>query len=160
MDGVLATQALWLGKAEGVEVTFDPRRLPFERLLERAAAAQCDRAVWTTTQAQFQAAEQSVAARAVPLASMTGASAPRRDREPKYYLLQTPLKHVPMTPAQAARVNAVVRVGGLEASGWRDFLSPAQLAILDRVLAQPETEWPVVVDVALDRAWQSVGTGG
>jgi hypothetical protein len=36
------------------------------------------------------------------------ASELRADKEPKYYLLQTPLRFVPMTAVQAARCNAAL----------------------------------------------------
>ena len=62
----------------------------------------------------------------------------RPDDMPKWSIRQTDgLKYVPMTPAQAARVNADFHAGR-PIDAW---LSPAQNRLLQRVLKNPDGNW-------------------
>jgi len=45
----------------------------------------------------------------------------RMDKEQKYYLLQTPLKDLALSEAQACRVNASLD------GDWKQYLSPSQV---------------------------------
>ncbi|HEB53214.1 MAG TPA: hypothetical protein ENI87_08175 [bacterium] len=144
---MLATESLWLGKAEGVRVTFDTRRLAFARLLEHARAGDCARHVWTTTAEQQRLAAEVVGARARPLRSMVGEQAPRRDRDQHYYLGRTALRFVPMTGVQATRVNAALHGRTLAAADLGRFLSPRQLRWLESVQMAPDADWPVALGV-------------
>lgn len=129
-------------------MTYDRTRVSFERLLRHATATGCDRTVWTTTDAQRELARASLGDRAVPASSLTGDQRPRPDREQQYYLLQTPLRFVPLTRAQATRLNAAVGAAGLgadekaTANDWRTWLSPAQQKQLALVRAHPDHAWP------------------
>lgn len=142
---MIATRAGWLDQHEVCEVWFDPAVTPFATLLAAATARGCARQVWTTTDAQ---------AAAAPSAQRLVA-APRPDKEPKYYLLQTPWKHVPMTSRQACVVNALLRPGGPGVTGDAP-LSLRQRDLFAAVKAQPGSAWPVVVDVPLAEAWSKV----
>ena len=83
-----------------VEVWFDPKVLSFEQLLAHGESKECARKVWREKPKQF-----------------------RLDKEQKYYLLQTPLARLPMSEAQACRVNA-----SLAGDAYLKWLSPAQRA--------------------------------
>ncbi len=139
----MATRAGFLGQAEVVDVTFDPRVLPFKKLLAHAHERTCADAVHTTTAAQLEVARTLLGDRARALSGDV-----RGDKEPKYYLLQTPFRAVPMTELQATRVNARVRTGGFDA-----LLSPRQHAAWQTVKSQPQTNWPVAVDRPIAEAW-------
>lgn len=131
------------------EVWFDPQRLPFHELLAHGRSSDCATNVWTTTTAQLAAAREAVGEAATRLQSE-----PRADKEPKYYLLQTPFQHVPMTAAQAARCNAALAPG---AKGHpKQWLSPRQLQVYRKVQQDREREWPVAVDVPITAAWAKV----
>jgi hypothetical protein len=45
----------------------------------------------------------------------------RMDKEQKYYLMQTPMKDLALSEAQACRVNASLD------GNWKQYLSPSQL---------------------------------
>ena len=95
---MLRTESLWIGKAEAVRVTFDRARIGFGKLLAHAGRTQCDRFVYTTSDAQLRLARAAFGERARALASVTADGAELRvDDEQQYYLLQTPLRSVPMT---------------------------------------------------------------
>lgn len=153
---MLATTAGWLGKHEVVDVRFDPRVLPFARLLEFAQQTGCDRLVWTTSASQQEHAAAVLGERARPLGE-----APRPDREPKYYLLQQLLRHVPMTEMQAARTNALLApsrkgyavTGGLAGEDRLRFLSPGQRQLVKVVGRDVGEHWPVLVDRPFLEAW-------
>lgn len=142
---MIATRAGWLEKHEVTEVWFDPTVLPFEKLLAHAERTDCARALWVTTDAH---------AKVAPKAQRLHAE-PKPDKEPKYYLLLTPWKHVPMTPRQAAVVNARLRPGGPGVSDDAP-LSPRQHALFAEVKARPEVAWPVVVGESIDAAFLRV----
>lgn len=131
-----------------VEVRYDPKALPFERLLLHAQRTGCDRAVFTTT-----AAQQRHAAAEVGRLAQRAAGRIRPDREPKYYLFKHPsLSRVPMTELQAIRVN--VAVGRREGdAAVRALLSPRQQALWAAVQAAPDAGWPRAVGQDLVVAW-------
>ncbi|MCA8954083.1 MAG: hypothetical protein KDE27_31535 [Planctomycetes bacterium] len=142
----MATRAGWLDGHEVTEVWFDPAALSFAELLAAGREHDCARLAWTTTNAQFELARTKLGDGAKRLTTE-----PRADREPKYYLLQTPYRHVPMTAAQAARCNAALAPGAkVDAKRW---LSPRQLRLLERIAADGEREWPVAIGQPIADAW-------
>lgn len=157
---MLRTESLWIGKAEAVRVTFDRARIGFAKLLAHAGRTQCDRFVYTTSDAQLRLARAAVGERARALASVTAdGAALRADDEQQYYLLQAPLRSVPMTATQAARINAAMRPAGdapVDAApsedGWRRWLSPRQLEHLQQVRAAPDAGWPLAIGVPMAEA--------
>jgi len=146
---VLATESLWFGRTEGVRVTYDRERVRFTSLLEVATAKQCDLFVWTTTDAQLDAARRAVGERAQAYATREPLQPARQDSEQQHYLHKSPLRFVPMTRPQATRVNAALRRGPAGASRW---LSPAQRRWLELVKETPDKPWPVAQGVPLQAA--------
>ena len=148
---MLATKAAWFEGHEVVQVDYDPRTLTYDKLFAHASKHDCTRHVWTTTKAQFEHASAAIGDLAHRFSGKLGPeSGLRPDKEPKYYLLQTPLRHVPMTPAQAARINANLK------GNWQRYLSPAQLTMLATIRKAPKRSWPIVVEVPLEQAWAKV----
>ena len=76
----------------------------------------------------------------------------RVDREPKYYLLHSNLAHVPMTPLQAARINAQVR---LKSGAIREMLSPRQRELLRVIEEHADAKWPIAVERDIRAAWDA-----
>jgi len=145
LDGVVGTMPGFLDGLEVVEVEFDPSRLPYDKLLSEAKSMKCASKVFARSDAQLSAAKKSVGD-----ATVRSDEEFRPDKEPKYYLLQTPLRHVPMTPLQAARVNAAL--GRHESAD--PFLSPRQLALLAAIKSQPKTKWPLAIGQNITAAWE------
>ncbi len=142
---MVATRAAFLEGHEVVEVQFDPRRLSFADLLRTAVNKECAQHIYTTTDAQQTAAAAAVGALAKP--SPGGL---RADGEPKYGLFHSPLRALPLTQAQAVRVNARLRRGGdVDA-----VLSPQQRAWAAELRAAPDADWPNLVDRDLREAWE------
>ena len=98
VEGVVAVRPGWIDRVEVVEVHFDPQRIAYEDLVKRADEAKCTVRVFTRDDAQQETAQRLVAERAVR------SDASVRTDDDKYYLSRTPLRFVPMTPLQAARV--------------------------------------------------------
>lgn len=126
IDGVLATRSGMMGDDEVVEVVYDPGALALESLVERARAMDCATAVYAHTAGDFEQARELVGGKARP--------APERaamidEKQVKYALKRTPMARLPLTPLQAARINADIRLGP-DPARW---LSPRQLDLLDRV---------------------------
>lgn len=145
LDGVVGTMPGFVDGLEVVEVEFDPGRLPYDKLLSEAKSMKCASKVFARSDAQLRAAKRTVGDAAVRSDEKV-----RPDKEPKYYLLQTPLRHVPMTPLQAARVNAAL--GKHESAD--PFLSPRQLALLAEIKSRPKADWPVVIGKEITAAWE------
>lgn len=77
----------------------------------------------------------------------------RTDREPKYYLAQTPFRAVPMTSLQACRANSLVALG----ESPNAVLSPRQRAIADYIERNPEKSWKNHIGTTdLVSAWTTV----
>lgn len=124
-----------------VEVEFDPTVLPFSRLLDVGTRKDCASQVFTTTDAQLDAARKAVGDAAARLSQ-----AVRTAEDLKYHLRQGPLQYLPMTPTQAARANA-------DARHAEDVLSPGQRHLLQEIREHPEIAWPNAIGVDFVTAW-------
>jgi len=117
LDGVVKTRQGWIGGREVVEVWYDPAVLHYAELLAHADENECARWVWTRSDAQQRVAVARVGSRAERLSGPI-----RLDAQQKYYLLKSPLAKLPLSEAQACRVNAALR------GNWQRYLSPVQQA--------------------------------
>lgn len=128
-DGVLATRIGSLGGGEAVEVDYDPEKVGLADLLKSAAEARCARTVFVGTDADEKAARELALLKVVRTTSRVAL-----DAEQKYHLANSsPWNRVPMTEAQASRVNAAVAADE-DPSRW---LSPAQTKLAERMKKKP-----------------------
>ncbi len=128
LDGVVATRVGWLDGLEVVEVHYLSARLRYEELLERAIGFDCAQRVFAHTDAQLEVARKRVGKRAVRTDDVAR-DAKTSDR--KWHLQRSALRWLPLTPTQAARLNADLASGG-DTSRW---LSPRQSQLAQRIAA-------------------------
>jgi hypothetical protein len=152
LDGVVATRAGWLARREVVEVTFDPKVLPYADLVRKAKAAGCTAPVFARSDAQLHTARTIVGEKAV----RNGGEIRHEAKDTKFRLRKTPLRHVPMLEILAVRANAAL--GGRGAKGSpadraAAVLAPSQRALLALVRKHPEAGWPDAVGRDFDAAW-------
>ncbi len=94
--------------------------------------------------------QHEVARTLVGNAALTSDESIKPDSEPKYYLSQTLLRFVPMTPLQASRVNAAVGDG----DDPNKYLSPRQIELFALIKAHPTTRWKSFIGSAdITGAW-------
>ncbi len=126
IDGVVSTEAGWLDGKEVVELVYDPARVDYAKLVTEARGVKCCSKVYARTDAQLEAANGVIDAsrtdEAIKLA---------KDSDRKYYLTKSPLRYLPMTPAQATKVNAALAAK----APYTTFLSPRQRALAKRLLS-------------------------
>ncbi|MFQ5429922.1 MAG: VPGUxxT family thioredoxin-like (seleno)protein, type 2 [Phycisphaerae bacterium] len=147
VDGVIATMPGFLQGKEVVEVRFDPRAVSYAALVAKARTLKCADTVFVHDPTQQKAAEAALGSAAV----RTDAAI-RPDKQPKYYLAQTPYRYVPMTGLQASRVNAAL---GRKQDPKR-FLSPGQVALHRLIERNPKAPWPDAIGADdLPRAWRA-----
>lgn len=119
MDGVVATRVGWLDKLEVVEVSYHEDVVSFDALLGRAIGFECASKVYATNDEQLRKARARVGERAVKDERVArDAKLPHRKR----HLRKSPIQYLPLTPAQATRVNADIASGN-DPDRW---LSPGQ----------------------------------
>lgn len=148
LDGVVSTQPGFLNGHEVVEVEYNPKKLPFDKLVQKAQQHDMAGRVYTRNENQRRIAEKRVGRNA----SISNKEI-RIDREPKYYLSRTPLRFIPMTELQAARVNAAVG----SRKDFSDYLSPRQLNLLSVIQQHPKAGWKNMIGANnLIDSWQSV----
>jgi hypothetical protein len=116
LDGVLGTRTGFVGGAEAVEVTYDPSSLSAAALAARASTLPC---------------------RPGPV---DGALRPTT-ADDKHHTRGTVWASVPMTPAQATRVNAALGAGRDPA----EFLSPRQRTLATNLARIPADARPVLI---------------
>jgi len=140
VHGVVATKPGFLSGLEVVDAEFDPAVISYGDLLERSrAAGAADRALPRTDEQRRAVANEPRCDAAITA-----------DAEPKYYLSLTTYRFVPMTPAQASRVNAALARRD-DPNAW---LSPRQLRLHQVVIAHPERPWKNAVGADFARAWR------
>jgi hypothetical protein len=139
IDGVIQTQAGWIGKHEVVRVTFDPNQLDFGTLLKAAAELQCTSKVFANSDAQAKSAQK----RGLPVERLSAESkfqlANASDR--KYYLRNSHLGHLPLTASQATKLNAeLYRSAGVKGDSnlTSRWLSPRQCQLAKLILQRTE----------------------
>lgn len=106
--------------------------MSFKKLLEHARTKDCARRVWTRTPAQAKLANAALGDLAAPAPAPASI---RLDAEQKYYLLQTPLAKLPLSEAQACRVNAQ-----LNGEAYLRYLSPRQVKLARALLAAAKAD--------------------
>ena len=131
LDGVLATRAGWFGGNEVVEVVFDPTVRDYDRLVRSAQELNCAQTVFAHDQEQLTKATRLAGRKAVLIKS------PAREAkasDQKYTLNRTELRHLPLTPMQATKVNADLRNG----EDPRRWLSPRQKEMLKAITKETD----------------------
>jgi hypothetical protein len=141
---VVKTTSGWIGRGEVVEVEFDPATVAFASLVKQAIEKKAASRVIARSEAQQKTA-RLILGRAVPRSDE-----PVRVDDEKYYVSRTALRHVPMFPLQATRVNG--RVGARKS--FDDLLSPSQRRLLEDVKAHPKAGWPVAIGKDFLPAWR------
>ena len=111
-------------------VRFDASKLSYERLLGHAKEHGCTTQVWTTSDAHLAEARKVVGDKAEPLGSTSIRVAKESDQV--YYLRNSTLRFVPLTPLQARRVNGAMYLKQ-DVKAW---LSPRQLELWKSVAAK------------------------
>ena len=123
IKGVLGTRPGWVDGNEVVEVVFDPTVNDYGRLVKAAQSLDCAQVVYAHDRKQLAEATKLAASKVAPI------EAPARDAkssDQKYWLNRSELRHLPLTPMQATKVNADLR-NGADPTRW---LSPRQKAML------------------------------
>lgn len=125
LDGVTRTRAGWVGGREVVEVEFDPTVIGYDALLASARKTKCADVAYAHTDAQWSIAKAKT--RQAERLDERARDASNRDQH--FALGRTEADFLPLTPMQATKVNAALRLGG-DAKQW---LSPRQLRLLGRI---------------------------
>jgi len=115
LKGVIATEAGFMHGREVVKVKYDKSKTDIDRLATKAGQVKCADQVFTDVNAKGKFSYKK-----------TGKY--RKDIQDKYYLLHSPLKAIPMTNYQKAKVNSALG-SGMDAMM---FLSPRQLYLLEK----------------------------
>ncbi|NND35486.1 MAG: hypothetical protein HKN76_23055 [Saprospiraceae bacterium] len=143
IDGVFKTEAGFMNHDEVVNVYYDPEIVELESILKEGQKTNCaDGAYYQDKQEKDEASKILAANKLRPISRF------KPDQEPKYYLTQTVYKDVPMSPAQAVKINALIGY-----SKSPDFLlSPRQLQMLEYLKKFGKATWASSID---DKQWQS-----
>lgn len=133
IDGVITTKSGWLDGLEVVDLTFDPKTVDYATLVETAQSMACASRVFARDDTQFSIAEREVGTDAIR-SNQASTDAKASDR--KFALGRSALNYVPMTPMQATKVNAALRLS----EDPRVFLSPGQIDLLGEVYARQKVD--------------------
>jgi len=147
IPGVVDSEPGFMGNSEVVSVTFNADITSYEDLVVTAKEKKAFDRIFTYTEEQEKVAESLVGS-----SSSKKAGKFRADSQPKYYLLHSPYRLLPMLPNQASRVNTAVGLGGDPTI----FLSPKQLEILSFIKANPKKGWENVYEKPFLVAWEQV----
>lgn len=129
LPGVTKTRAGWIGGKEVVEVFFDPGRMAYGDLIDKAREMRCASVVFAHSDDQWSKAQATVGVAAERTRGPAG-DAKASDR--KYHLLRSPLRFLPLTPMQATRINSELALKG-EPERW---LSARQVRLAARIQTQ------------------------
>ncbi len=123
IEGVLTSEAGFIGGREVTLVSYDPARLPLASLAAAAAKVECAQAVFVP-----EADRAELKTTRLTVAALNGyRAAPAGDQ--KKQLQGTPAARLRLTPEQATKLNAWLRVDAAKA---RSFLTPEQRTAFDK----------------------------
>jgi peptide methionine sulfoxide reductase MsrA len=142
IDGVMQTEAGFMDHREVVNVYYDPEVVSLEHILQEGRKTKCADQIYYNNEQQRKEANNILGN-----AQMKAAGKFSPDKDPKYYLAQTVYKYLPMTPAQAVKINALIGQGKSPAP----LLSPRQRVILDRLKVGSEVSWASCIN---DKKWE------
>ncbi len=131
LPGVLATRAGWRDKLEVVRLEFDPKVVDYRKLLDTAQSFECASKVFALSDEQLSLARDLVGADAVRVADPMREA---KDSDQLYYLRNSNLRHLPLTPFQATKVNGAL---GLK-QPVEPWLSPRQRKLLETIESLPD----------------------
>ena len=127
LPGVKDTRSEWVGGKEVVRVTYNPKVIGYETLLKSAQQLKCASTVFAHDQNQLRSAKSF--ASDVQLLSESSGRRDAKASDQKYYLRQTVLRHLPLTPLQSTKINAALHTQGDVAH----LLSPRQQKLHERL---------------------------
>ncbi len=133
LDGVLSTRSGWRDGLEVVQVTFSPSRISYKKLLESAQSLDCASKVFAHTDEQLDIARAAVGDQA---ARASGAMRDAKASDQKYYLSHSLYRHLPLTPTQATKINAVVK----QQKSPEKLLSPRQRQMMELIGSAAKTD--------------------
>lgn len=147
IDGVITTKAAWRDDLEVVELTYDPKVVAYETLLDTARSFDCASKVYTHTDAQHAIATKEVGKLAV---RAEGESKLAKASDRHYELRKSAVHYVPMTPMQRTKANA--------AKDPASVLSPRQREVLSQVEAALEADADALDGLEPAEAFADLGT--
>lgn len=147
IDGIVGTQAGFMGGKEVVKIAYNPEILPYDDLIQKAQKSQCANHVYTENKVQQNAAQSILSSNKVSSKKQF-----RLAHDPKYYLSRTHYQYVPMTPLQATRANSLV--GNRKSPDA--ILSPRQIELAAFIQKHPTLKWKSAIEQDLLTAWSQV----
>ncbi len=147
IPGVVASEPGFMGNSEVVSVKYNPEIISYEELVTTASEQKAFDRIFTYSKEQKKVAESLAGS-----SKTKNAGQFRADSQPKYYLLHSPYRLLPMLPNQASRVNTAVGLGGDPTA----YLSPNQLKMLAFIRANPGKGWQKVYEKPFAVAWEEV----
>ncbi|HWB18772.1 MAG TPA: VPGUxxT family thioredoxin-like (seleno)protein, type 2 [Phycisphaerales bacterium] len=124
VEGVVGTRTGFVNGKEAVEVTFDPQVVKREALEATAKQMRC-------------------------FIEGNAGGFRESEKDEKYQLRGTPLEALPMTAAQATKVNAAVYAG----KDWKGYLSNRQLELLTKLEGVEEGKRRSAIGRDVQEAW-------
>ncbi len=148
INGVLETQAGFMGGREVVKVIFDPEQVSYESLVKQAQSQSCASHVYSDNLIQQLTAEKVSD-------SVSEKKTWKQDKETKYYLYKSSYKYLPMTRIQATQANRLIGTG----QSPNAVLSPRQLALLKYIQENPGKDWTNAINHDITLAWEKANQG-
>jgi hypothetical protein len=130
INGVSSTRSGWIDSLEVVTLKYDPSLVDYAKLVDTAHSFECASKVFAHSPSQLELARKVVGKDAIELAD-DSVIRDAKASDQKYYLLQTPLRHLPLSETQATKINSALN----SRQPVEPWLSPRQTGLLRRILA-------------------------
>ena len=115
IDGVVGTEAGFMHGKEVVKIKYNTSETNIKKISYQAAKVNCGDQVFTDANSNLKLPQKKIGKY-------------KKDHQDKYYLLHSPLRHVPMTSLQKAKVNSALG----SKKDPTPYLSPRQLKLLEK----------------------------
>lgn len=126
IEGVLRTESGWVNGLEVVNVEFDPARVSFRELAEKAMSLECASRVFARNDAQFRAASE-LGETEVEILPPGTVPEPAKPSDQKYYLQNSKYAKIELCELQKLKINALLGKTKVDDNEIRQWLSPRQI---------------------------------
>lgn len=131
LAGVISTRSAWHGPLEVVTLKYDPKVVEYGKLIDAAQSFECASKVFAHSPKQLKIAKEKVGIKKAVDLEHKNSIRDAKASDQKYYLIQTPLRHLPLSETQATKINSALNFR----QPYETWLSPRQKKLLGRVVA-------------------------
>ncbi|MDQ3140776.1 MAG: thioredoxin family protein [Bacteroidota bacterium] len=142
LSGVVSTKAGFMSGAEVVEIEYCPKKISTSDLIKKGKEINCADKIYTNSPVILQTVKSNVVIKPMGIF--------KPDQENKYYLFHSTYRFLPLSDAQATKINSLIS----ENQHCEHLLSPTQLRFLNYIKQHPTEKFKNYIGQDFFTSWK------